>query len=114
MKRKRWSGQVRLQILEAHDHRCYLSGQRIDPVRDSWHLDHKIPLAGGGEDTIENLAPVLLSAHLEKTKADIARISKGKRVRLNHFGAKPKPSRPMPGSRRSKWKKTFSHGWVPR
>lgn len=105
MKRKPRTGKARLAILEAHGRRCYLSGAIIDPVRDSWALDHVIPLAGGGTDDDDNLRPVLAGAHLEKTKDDLARIAKGKRVRLKHFGARPQQSRPLAGTKASGWRK---------
>lgn len=104
MKRKQRTGKQRLAILETHGSRCYLSGAIIDPVRDRWEIEHVIPLAGGGTDDDDNCRPVLASAHIEKTKADLANIAKGKRIEQKHKGAK-RPARPMPGSRASRWKK---------
>lgn len=101
--RKKRTGKQRLAILEAHGCRCYLTGQIIKPG-DRWEIEHVIPLAGGGEDTDENCRPVLAKAHLEKTKKDVERIAKGKRIRQKHLGAK-RSARPMPGSRASKWKR---------
>lgn len=113
MKRRPRTGKQRLAILEAHGCRCYLSGSVIDPVKDRWELEHVIPLAGGGTDDDDNLRPVLAWAHLEKTRQDLARIAKGKRIEQRHKGAK-RSQRPMPGNRDSKWKKTFGNGWVRR
>lgn len=107
IKRRHRTGAQRLAILEAHGRRCYLSGAVIDPVRDRWELEHVIPLAGGGTDDDENIRPVLAKAHLEKTKADVARIAKGKRVELKQKGAK-RPRSPMPFGRGSRWKKKMS------
>jgi 5-methylcytosine-specific restriction enzyme A len=107
MKRKNRTGKQRLAILEAHGRRCYLTGLPIDPVRDRWEIEHVIALASGGTDDDDNCRPVLASAHLEKTKADLARIAKGKRIAQKHYGAK-RSSRPMPGSRGSKWKRKMN------
>lgn len=107
MKRRPRTGKQRLAILEAHGRRCYLSGAVINPVKDRWELEHVIPLAGGGTDDDDNLRPVLAWAHLEKTKKDLARIAKGKRIEQKHKGAH-RSSRPMPGSRASRWKKKLS------
>lgn len=111
--RRSRTGKQRLAILEAHGSRCYLSGQAIDPMRDRWELEHVIPLAGGGSDDDTNLRPVLAKAHLEKTRTDLARIAKGKRVTLKHLGAK-RSARPMLGGRSSKWKKKMNGEVVPR
>ncbi len=90
-------------------------GQRIDPVRDKWRADHGVqPWAEGGRDTPANLFPILTACDVEFTaKQDVARIAKNRRVYEKRNGIK-KTSRPMPGSRDSPWKKTFSHGWVKR
>jgi len=114
VKRKKRTGKQRLAIGEAHGWICYLSGAKINPVRDKWEIEHVIPLAGGGTDDDENCRPVLASAHLEKTKQDVARIAKGKRIREKHLGARQPKGRPMPGSRRSKWKKKMDGTTVPR
>lgn len=107
MKRKARTGKQRLAILEAHGCRCYLTGAMIDPVRDRWEIEHVIPLAGGGTDDDDNCRPVLASAHLNKTKADLTRIAKGKRIEQKHKGAQ-RSARPMPGSRASKWKRKMN------
>jgi 5-methylcytosine-specific restriction enzyme A len=109
-KRKRRTPAQRLAICEAHNWICYLSGQKIDPIRDRYEIEHVIPLAGGGTDDDENCRPVLASAHIEKTKADLARIAKGKRIEQKHKGAK-RTKRPMPGSRASGWKHRMNGEW---
>ncbi len=113
MKRRPRTGKQRLAILEAHGCRCYLSGAVIDPVKDRWELEHVIPLAGGGTDDDDNLRPVLAWAHLEKTKQDLARIAKGKRIEQKHKGAH-RSARPMPGSRASRWKRKMDGSVVER
>lgn len=114
MKRRRRTGAQRIKILHDHDSRCYLTGHPIDPVRDKWEIEHVIPLANGGTDDDDNCRPVLASAHLEKTKQDLAKIAKGKRIEAKHFGTQPKPKRPLPCGRRSQWKKKITGEIVPR
>ena len=107
MKRKRRTAKQRIAICEAHGWMCYLTGTKIDPVHDRYELEHVIPLAGGGTDEDDNLRPVLASAHLEKTKADLARIAKGKRIEQKHKGAQ-RSARPMPFGRGSKFKRKMN------
>lgn len=52
---------------------CYWCGQPIDyqlrhPHPDSYVVDHKIPLAAGGTDTLDNKVPA--HRHCNATKAD--------------------------------------------
>lgn len=84
-------------------------GQRIDPVRDRWRADHGIrPWAEGGEDSPENLFPVLERCDREvKAPEDSAAIAKGKRIRDRHYGIK-RSSRPMLGSRNSAFRKKLN------
>jgi 5-methylcytosine-specific restriction protein A len=105
--RKRRSAAQREAIAAAHNWTCCLCGHQIDPVRDDWHLDHEIPLADGGEDTVENIKPVHARCHRSKTAADVARIAKGKRIRAKHIGSKTPSPRPLPGSKRSRWAKRY-------
>lgn len=95
---------VRLRVFERHDGICHLSGRKIMPG-DAWDLDHITALINGGEHRESNLAPALRDKHREKTAADVAEKARTARIRAKHLGIKPKSSRPMPGSRASKWKR---------
>ena len=93
---------------------CHLNKCRIDPIRTRWRADHIRRHAEGGEDTKENLWPICEACDLQfKAPKDATEVAKGKRVKDRHYGIK-KASRPMPGSKASGWKKTFSNGWVRR
>ena len=46
---------------------------------DPTEFDHERPLALLGEDTLLDLRAIHASCHIEKTKADVARIAKAKR-----------------------------------
>ena len=105
--RKRRTPAQREAIAAAYDWTCGLCGLPIHPVQQSWHLDHEIPLADGGEDTDENLRPVHFKCHQAKTARDVARIADGKRKRAAWIGSKPPSPRPMPGGKRTKYKRTY-------
>jgi 5-methylcytosine-specific restriction endonuclease McrA len=91
MRRRRTREQAEA-ILAAHDHLCGLCRMPIVTPRDSWHFDHIIPLADGGTDDDANLHPVHAKCHLAKTKADIARIAKGKRIKERLHGERRRSS----------------------
>jgi hypothetical protein len=121
------STKLRRQCFEAHKYvhpvtgrtvmDCHICGDVIDPVAgDVWEAEHMNPRALSDDDSAKNLAPAHAgkgSCHAEKTKVDVGRIAKAKRVRDKHFGIKRSAS-PMPGGKNSPWKKTFANGWVRR
>lgn len=92
--RKRRTAEHREAICKARKWLCHICGLPIDPVRMKWELDHIIPLASGGSDDDENLAPAHAKCHLEKTVGDVGLIAKGKRMRAKHLGTKPPTSFP--------------------
>lgn len=94
---------VKARVFERYGGRCYLSGIKIGPGM-AWEVEHVLALAAGGEHRESNLAPVLAKAHKEKTREDRKVIAKINRVRKKHLGLK-RSGRPMPGSRRSKWRR---------
>lgn len=104
MKRKRLTGKQHLELFVHHGGVCHWCGHKID-TRKPWHIDHVIPLAMGGDDTMENMAPIHdRPCHAEKThKGDVPNIAKAKRRALKHAGIR-KPSK-FAGSRDSKWKR---------
>lgn len=69
---------VKETLLAKQDGKCGLCGQELCG-RIDW--DHIIPLALGGPDTPENLQAVHAEGcHSEKTKTDVKRIAKAKRM----------------------------------
>lgn len=103
------STKVRRECFDAHrwaDHAgrimltCHICGGNIDPAREKWEAEHTTPRANGGVD----VRPAHAECHKPKTAKDIGDIAKGKRVHDRHFGIKV-ATRPMPGSRRSRFKK---------
>ncbi len=63
--------------------------------------------------SLENCLCLRRSCHKRITKTEtMPKIVKSRRQRAGEANARRKPSRPMPGSRDSKWKKTVNNGWV--
>lgn len=79
---------VRARIFDREGGICHLTGAKIDPVRDAWDLDHKIPLILGGEHRESNLYPALREPHRKKTAMEVKVKSKIARVRKKHLGIK--------------------------
>ena len=112
--RRHISPSERVAIFARADGRCHICGEKIG-VSDAWDVDHVIPLAMGGDEAkgSANLQPAHVACHAEKTPADVGAIAKAKRVSARHVGASA-PRNPLPGGRRSKWKKKINGECVPR
>lgn len=95
---------VRIRIFERYGGRCYHSGRLIQ-AGEAWNLDHVIALANGGSHSEDNLAPILIDPHKEKTKADRKIQSRIYKIKKRHLGLKKPRGRPMAGTRLSGWKK---------
>lgn len=52
-----------------------------DTILKAIEWDHRIPLGLGGDDDFRNLQPLLKADHRIKTKSDVAKIAKSKRLR---------------------------------
>lgn len=104
---------VRLRVFLRDKGLCQCGCTAMISPGGRWVTDHKVALINGGENRERNLQTLLEGHHKDKTKADVKQKARTARVQLKNYGIKGK-SRPMPGSRASKWKKTFSNGWVKR
>lgn len=98
---------VKLRIFERHNGICHISGRRIRPG-DCYDFDHIVALCNGGEHRESNLAPALKDKHREKTKEDVAIKATAARKRKKLLGIDKPKGRPVPGSRRSPWKKQYN------
>ena len=94
-----------------------LNGATADEMIALFHWDHNKFHAYGGSDIWQNLNPLLIEDHREKTRRDIAIIAKGKRIRRKEAahksrlnptlvipltdGERRRPSRPFPKRRKA-------------
>lgn len=92
---------VRQRVFDREGGICHLTGDKIDPVRDEWDLDHKVALILGGEHRETNLFPAKREPHRRKTAVEMKVKSKIARTRKKHLGiAKPKSSLSHPRFKR--------------
>lgn len=83
---------------------CHDCGVRLDPAIDRWEADHIRRHAEGGDDSPENVWPICVPCHRDKSKLDTTAVAKGKRCGAKRNGIK-RAKRPMPGSLGSGWRK---------
>ena len=110
MTRRSLSTRDRVKVFGQGNGCCYLCRLPILP-REPWEAEHPTPYAVGGSDRIEDLLPVHVECHSEKTKIDVREIAKTKRIHAKHIGAYRSPSRSLVGTKRSGWKHLFSGKW---
>lgn len=106
MTRRTWTTLQRAQIFLLHKGQCHLCPHKIDGGKERWDLEHIIPLAMGGKDEIENLAPAHVDCHKDKTKSDKANIAKAKRREAKHIGARAPSKWPKQKFNRPKFDNT--------
>lgn len=76
---------VRLRVFLREGATCFLSKRKIAPG-EKWEIDHRVALINGGRNSEENLVPVLVKPHKEKTKADVAEKAKVAAIAERHHG----------------------------
>jgi 5-methylcytosine-specific restriction protein A len=104
--RRHWSTAVRKRVWKRFNECCQMCFRPTD--ERGFDLDHAIPLAIGGEDIEDNLRPLCTPCHRLKTKDDVADIAKAKRREAAHLGARAPSRNPLPGGKRSPWRKKVS------
>ena len=95
-RRKGFSWMVRDDVCASQDNLCV--GPDCEAELYPWglELDHILPLELGGSNDISNLQALCESCHKEKTRADIKRIAKARRLRKPRAPAKRSiPARPF-------------------
>ena len=97
---------VRLRVFLAGSGKCYSCHRTIKPG-DAWELDHVKALINGGEHREKNLAPICEWCHKPKTAEDVEEKAATYKSRLKHYGLKQSKN-PIPGSKRSKFKKKLN------
>jgi len=92
---------VRQRVFDREGGICHLTGEKIDPVRDEWDVDHKVALILGGEHRETNLFPAKREPHRRKTAVEMKVKAKIARTRKKHLGIdKPKSSLSHPRFKR--------------
>jgi len=104
MTRRRISTRERVAIFQRAEGKCHICGAVIWPG-DAWDVEHRIPLAQGGDDDGDNLSPAHRDCHAAKTKRDAGDTARAKRLEARHIGAKAPSRAVIPGSKRSGWKR---------
>ena len=103
----------RVAIFQEADGVCDICGGKI-LVGDRWEVSHRIPLQLGGADEPSNMFPAHYACHRKLTaETDIPAIAQAKRREARHIGAKQSRN-PLPGGKRSPWKKKMDGSVVPR
>jgi 5-methylcytosine-specific restriction enzyme A len=95
---------VYLRVWDRFGGVCQCGCGRKITAGEPWNLDHVIAVINGGPNRESNFVPLLVSCHKAKTREDLAIKSKTARIKAAHLGVKAK-SRPMPGSKASKFKR---------
>jgi len=75
MTRKKISLKERKLIRKQQAKHCNKCPRFLD-LRE-FHIDHVIPLADGGSDTLDNKQALCITCHLKKTKKETSRRMKG-------------------------------------
>lgn len=114
--RKRLTPRQRLSVWEREKGICCICHAPIDGVREKWIVEHVIALELGGLDDESNMAPAHKACAAAKTggkDGDHARAAKAKRAKRRHIGISESKN-PLPGGKRSRWKKKMDGSVVPR
>jgi 5-methylcytosine-specific restriction protein A len=78
--------------------RCYLTGRKINALKDAFQFEHVTPVGLDGSGNREsNIRLALTEPHAAKSKKDNARIDKADRTRQKHLGIWPPPKRKLQG-----------------
>ena len=107
MNRKEFSSKVRVAAFARCQGRCEICNIKIR-LGNGPEYDHSTPDAVGGAATLGNCLVLCRACHNTKTwRTDVPQIAKTKRISKKAIGAERK-GRPMPGSRKSMWKKKMN------
>lgn len=95
---------VRLRIYRAQDGRCKSCTRKLSPGNIT--ADHIKPLEDGGQNRESNMQLICTApCSSDKTGQENSRRANADRALAKHLGFKPKFTRPLPGSRKSRYKR---------
>lgn len=98
---------VKERILASQEGRCALSGVPFSPASPP-EFDHITPLRDGGEHRESNLQAISGHQHKLKTAREAMVRAKVERLKASHLGYAAGSCNPIPGSRKSKWKRKLN------
>lgn len=105
--RREFPTKIRVAAFERCGGRCEKCGVHLTPGKFAY--DHILPDWLGGEPVLSNAQVLCTPCHSEKThNEDRPRINKAVRQRAAHLGAKAPSRNPLPGGKRSPWKKKLN------
>jgi 5-methylcytosine-specific restriction endonuclease McrA len=98
----------RIDVLHANGGLCHHCGEIINTAREKFEIEHVLPIALGGADDFTNTKPIHLHCHRKKTRDDIRKIAKAKRVKAKFEGGFRPAKHPLPCGRGSPVKKKLN------
>jgi 5-methylcytosine-specific restriction protein A len=104
---------VRIRVWERYGRRCAHCTRNIR-IGDKWTCDHIKAIINGGENRESLLQPLCNWCDVVKTSRDLAIKSATYRRIISHYGQKEPKGRPLMGTIRSGFKRTFHNGTVRR
>lgn len=87
-KRKQFTAKQRLKVFMEHAGKCCICGGTINGTHEAWILEHIVPLADGGTNELDNMAPSHETCAKGKTSAEAGTRKRHRRAAQAHFGAK--------------------------
>lgn len=81
---------------------------------DGPEYDHRIEVALGGDNSLENCVVLRKRCHRSKTSSHAGTLAKVKRTAEKNAGLRKPKGRPLPGTKASGWKKRFDGSTVRR
>jgi len=103
VKRASISTKKRVALFQSRGGLCHICGGKIN-VGEAWELEHRIPLAMGGEDAEANWELAHIKCHRTKTSDDVGQIAKAKRREARHLGGHVSRT-PLPFGKKSAFKR---------
>ena len=116
MPRREFSAKTRRAAWERANGMCegmvdmgYAVVRCLAPVdTGNFHYDHLDPDWYSKDNELENCAVLCVVCHKAKTKTDVKNIAKSKRIIDKRIKARTPKGRPIPGTKRSGWKRKMN------